>query len=111
MPVRILSVSYNLPEEVPFGALATEIGREFLGATPGNSRGILGEAGIYMKGRSGGSRTESIAFFLGRNLFVYAFGASRDIPTEDIVKRLYDANCAVGRCAPNAPTTPHEDAI
>lgn len=110
LPVRILSVSYHLPEEIPFGALASEIGREFLGSTEANSVGVLDGAGVYMKGRTGSARTESVAFFLGRETFVYAFSASRQAPTLEIVSRLYEANCRIGRCAPSDPNAPSTSA-
>ncbi|MBW3594907.1 MAG: hypothetical protein KY391_04955 [Actinobacteria bacterium] len=93
VPVRMVAVSYTLPEGVPFGALAYEIGREFLDATPENTSDFAGGQGVYMKGMTNGRPSESVAFFIGEDVFVYAFGAGRDsAPTEEVSKALLDAN-------------------
>ena len=90
--VRIAAVSYRLPSGVPFGALATEVGREFLGATPDNTSDFAGGRGVYMRGRTNGDRTESVAFFIGEEIFVYAFGGNLAAPTEEVSKALLEAN-------------------
>jgi hypothetical protein len=90
--VRVAAVSYTLPQGVPFGALASEVGREFLGATPQNSSSFLGGKGVYMRSRTDGDPTESVAFFIGEEIFVYFFGAAIEAPTEEIARRLFKAN-------------------
>lgn len=92
VPVRIVAVSYTLPKGVPFEALASEIGREFLKATPENTSGFAGGRGVYMRGRTGGHPSESVAFFIGEDVFVYAFGATPSAPTEKVSKALLEAN-------------------
>ena len=92
VPVRIAAVSYTLPEGVPFGALASEIGREFLGATPENTSGFAGGKGVYMRDMTNGGVTESVTFFIGKEIFIYAFGASIAAPTEEVSKALLEAN-------------------
>ena len=93
VPVRIVAVSYTLPEGVPFRALASEVGREFLGATPKNASDFAGGRGVYMETSTRGKASESVAFFIGEDVFVYAFGIGRaTTPTEEISKALLDAN-------------------
>ncbi|MDQ3913818.1 MAG: hypothetical protein M3323_00580 [Actinomycetota bacterium] len=98
LPVRLLAVSYSLPPDVPFERLVYDVGREFLGATPANATPTLDSHGVYMRSMTRGQRTESVAFFAGENLFVYIFGGTVEAPTEEIAKKLYEANCEIRTC-------------
>lgn len=98
LPIYVLVVTYRLPPEVPFGALASEIGREFLSATPHNSSPTLNGNGVYMRERRGGRATESVAFFIGREIFVYAFGATQEAPTAEVAQTLFRTNCRRVAC-------------
>ncbi len=92
LPVRIVAISYRLPKGVPFAALAAELGREFLGATPRNSSELMRGQGILIEDRAGEHRSESVAFFIGKEIFVYAYAAHSNAPTEDVAKKLLNAN-------------------
>lgn len=63
-----------------------------MAATPRNSSEALGGHGIYMKSRDADGEKESVAFFLGEDTFVYAFGASIAAPTEAVAKSILDEN-------------------
>lgn len=94
LPVYVVAVSYRLPPGVPFGALAYEVGREFLGATPDNTSSFGDGQGVYMRGETNGAPTESVTFFIGKDVFVYVFGGSREAPTEDVARKLLEAHPA-----------------
>jgi hypothetical protein len=83
---------FTLPEGVPFEAVVYEIGREFLGATPRNTKPVLGGSGAYMRGRVSGVTTESVSFFVDENVFVYVFGASLQAPTEQVAREIHEAS-------------------
>ncbi|MFN2589121.1 MAG: hypothetical protein ABR613_13530 [Actinomycetota bacterium] len=91
VPVRLAAVSYELPEGATIEQFAYELGREFLGSNPQNSRGTLGGNGIYM--HEPGESTESVAFFVSEGVFIYAFGATVEAPTEIVSRRVFRAAC------------------
>ncbi len=85
--VRILAVSFKIPKGITFPQVASEIGRDFLRASPANSSKALGGRGIYMKPLTAGG-SEAMAFFIGKEIFVYAYGASSSSPTESVAKQI-----------------------
>ena len=92
VPIRVVAVSYRLPKDVPFSALASEVGREFLGITPRNAREVMNGRGTYVQDTDGARLTETVSFFIGREIFVYMFGIGREAPTEEIARKLLRAN-------------------
>jgi hypothetical protein len=96
LPVRVVAVTYDLPADVPIEALAYEIGREFLGATPRNSSEALGGNGVYSRDSKEGQASESVAFFIGKETFVYTFGAMIEAPTERVARAIFRAALSGG---------------
>lgn len=87
IPVRVLVLSFQIPEGLTLAHVAFEVGRDFLGATPENSVPALRGRGIYMEPATEGA-SEALAFFVTPDTFVYAYGTSRAAPTEEVSKMI-----------------------